>query len=112
MRLKLSSRASIPGTGTCATRFASSCRFCATWVCSPLRVAENIGFSIDIKWLFGDPADRNPTSRDPSGSRWNLDLGGSMTGKVKKESLRIRSIEDLYLAILYLDQSYGTEESS
>jgi len=34
-----------------------------------------------------------------------------MKDKVEKETLRIRSVEDLYLAILYLDQTYGTEES-
>ena len=34
-----------------------------------------------------------------------------MKDKVKRETLRIRSVEDLYLAILYLDQTYGTEES-
>jgi len=35
-----------------------------------------------------------------------------MKCRVKKETLRIRSVEDLYLAILYLDQMYGTEEST
>jgi hypothetical protein len=35
-----------------------------------------------------------------------------MKVKVEKEILRIRSVEDLYLAILYLDQMYGTEEST
>jgi hypothetical protein len=35
-----------------------------------------------------------------------------MKGKVEIETLRIRSVEDLYRAILYLDQMYGTEEST
>jgi hypothetical protein len=35
-----------------------------------------------------------------------------MKCRVKKETIRIRSVEDLYLAILYLDQMYGTEEST
>ena len=35
-----------------------------------------------------------------------------MKCRVKKETLRIRSVEDLYLAILYLDEMYGTEEST
>lgn len=35
-----------------------------------------------------------------------------MKCRVKKETLRIRSVEDLYLAILYLDQMYGIEEST
>ncbi|MGB8259632.1 MAG: hypothetical protein WCE75_04750 [Terracidiphilus sp.] len=34
-----------------------------------------------------------------------------MKAKVKKESIRIRSVEVFYAAILYLDEMYGTEES-
>jgi hypothetical protein len=35
-----------------------------------------------------------------------------MKSKVEKETLRIRSVEDLFLAILYLDEMYGVEEST
>jgi hypothetical protein len=35
-----------------------------------------------------------------------------MRAKTEKETLRIRSVEDLHEAILYLDQMYGVGEST
>ncbi len=38
-------------------------------------------------------------------------MGKQMECRVDKETLRIRSVQDLYFAIDYLDQMYGVEDS-